>query len=537
MFQVPQTRQKSVMAHDFSKVASADVPRSAFRCPSTHKTTFDADGLVPVYCSDVLPGDTFDFEMNFICRLASPLEKPLMDVMYLDCFHFWIPWRLVYELTDKFFGAETDPGDLNNQTIPQLPLDGATGAAAGTTADYFGLPTLIPNMTVNAMPFRCYNLCYNEHFRDQNLQDSVVVDLDAGPDTWADYSTILKRGKRKDYITSGLPYPQKSDSPVSLPLGTSADIHTAAGDNEEPTVYSDALSQYHWMDTAGGIGDEVMIQAAGGSAALKMYADLSTATAATVNEMREAVQTQRMYERDARAGTRYPEYLKAHYNVECEDYRVQRPELLGISSHAINLTPIAQTSEKTASEQGSLTAIGTVQGRSGYNKSFVEHGYVMSIVSVRADVSYQDGFPRMWNKADRVDIYHPVFAHLGEQAVLEQEVYAVDHTQDTGATGTVDNLRVFAYQVRWAEYRYDQSRITGNMRSNHGTILDVYHLSEDWTGRQTLNAAFIVSNATAPIDRVIATPAEPQFVFDGFFNVTKVRPMPTHSVPGLMDHL
>lgn len=512
MFGGSQGRMPSVMSHSFSQVPSAEIPRSSFDRSHGYKTTFDAGQLVPIFVDEALPGDTFNLAMTGFGRLATPIF-PFMDNLFADVFFFAVPYRLVWDNWQKFNGEQTNPDDSTDYVIPTIAATPVSGWANSSLADYFGIPTAVADLETSALPFRAYNLIWNEWFRDQNLQDSVEVPKGDGPDDMVPYG-LLRRGKRHDYFTSALPWPQKGPS-VDLPLGTSAPVTapTSAGGN-----YPDVN-----VHTAGGVTNQAFFGIGGVDA---LQADLSEATAATINQLRQAFQVQKLYERDARGGTRYTEIIKSHFGVTSPDARLQRPEYLGGGSTPISVSPIPQTSESGTTPQGNLAAFGTLGiGNNGFVKSFTEHCIVIGMVAVRADLTYQQGLNRMWSRQTRWDFYWPALAHIGEQAVLNKEIFA---------QGTAADDDVFGYQERFAEYRYKPSLITGQFRSNYAQSLDVWHLSQDFGALPVLNASFIEDNP--PIDRVVATPDEPDFLFDAFFRFRCARPMPVYSVPGLIDH-
>jgi hypothetical protein len=406
----------------------------------------------------------------------------------------------------------------------------------GSLSDYFGLPTGVAEYTHTAFWHRAYNLIYNEWFRDQNLQDSVPFTKDDGPDNPADY-VLLRRGKRHDYFTSSLPFPQKGPA-VELPLSGNARV-TGVG-IESGATYASAPSNIHETDGTGNIAYASAQNAEQGGAAQVFFeedpnnagfpnirADLTDVTAATINQLREAITIQQLYELDARGGTRYTEIVLAHFGVRSPDARLQRPEYLGGGTSYINVSPIAQMSSTVEdSPQGNLAAIGTgtIRGH-GFTKSFTEHCVLIGMVCAHADLNYQQGLNRMFSRSTRFDYYWPTLANLGEQVVLNQEIY----TQ--GVAAPEDDIAAFGYQERWAEYRYKPSSITGQFRSTFATSLDTWHLAQEFGALPTLNDTFIVENP--PVERVIAVESEPQFLFDSVFSLKSVRPMPVYSVPGL----
>ena len=529
-------RNKSVSTHSFAMVPKADIPRSSFDTQYAHKTTFDAGFLVPIYCDEVLPGDTHRVKMTAFARLATPLF-PVMDNLHLDTFFFFVPNRLVWNNWAKFMGEQTNPGDSISYVVPTVTSP-AGGYAVGSIFDYFGLPTAgqitgSNTVTHNVLPLRGYNLIYNEWFRDENLQNSVNHNTSDSGNTPANF-TLLRRGKRKDYFTGALPWPQKGDS-VSLPLGISAPIafNADAGGGLGKLTVNGSTGEPWSMGTAA-----VGVLAASnknpaGSDWYPLYADLSDATAATINQLRQSFQIQKLLERDARGGTRYTELLRAHFGVTPQDYRLQRPEYIGGGSTYVNINPIAQTSATSvtgsATPQGNLAAMGTAlaQGH-GFTYAAQEHGYIIGLVSVRADLTYQQGLPKMWSRSTRYDFYFPVFATLGEQAVLNKEIYV---------QGTAADNNVFGYQERWAEYRYKPSQITGLMKSTSAGTIDAWHYAQRFTSLPTLNSTFI--QETPPVARTTAVGAAAngqQFLMDAFFDCKMARPMPMYSVPGLIDH-
>ncbi len=514
------------MTHSFAAVVNPSIPRSKFDRSFGLKTTFDSGELVPFFCQEYLPGDTHSLRTTAFARLATPLH-PLMDNLYLDTHFFAVPNRLGWTNWPKFMGEQHDPGDSTDFTIPTISGAVTTGTESGSLWDYLGLPIAsTPNdNTVSAFPFRAIARIWNTWFRDQNLQDSLELQDDDGPDAIANanygYINPPKRGKRHDYFTSCLPWPSKTLTPVQLPLGTSAPIV------KDGTTDADTLG----ITDDGGDGTVKLlfpvtttaIIAAAGTPDELLYTDLSDATAATVNEFREALTVQHMLEIDARGGTRLQEVILAHFGVLGDDARLDRPEYLGGGSQSLQITQVPQTSEDGTTPQGHLTGYGTatINGH-GFTKSFVEHGYIIGFISVRADLTYQKGIQRHWSRSTRYDFYFPSFANLGEMAVLNKEIFT---------DGTATDDLVFGYQEAWAEYRYNPSQITGIFRSDAALSLDPWHLSQDFSTLPVLGATFIED--TPPVSRVVAVTTEPEFLLDCYFNYNCVRPMPTYSTPGV----
>lgn len=570
----------------FSQIPNSPIQRSVFDRSHDYKTTMDSGYLIPFFVDEVLPGDTFKLRVNAFVRMNT-LIAPFMDNVFMDTFFFFVPTRLVWDNWQRFCGEQKNPGDSTDFLIPSL--SGTNTFTNGSIFDYMGLPTGVAldpaNTPINALPFRAYNLIYNEWFRDENLIDSIPVLTTDGPDPVSNY-TLRKRAKRHDYFTSALPWPQKGPS-VEIGLSGNAPVNGFDGSTSFDFVspsfngsvanggfqlgannsnYLNGL-KINWGSgaTQGGLEGSQILQKQYGSGYTNIigqvgstdsdfnfagslqgynfkfsggkltalgstdgiYADLSGVNAVSINDLRQAFQIQKFYEKWARGGSRYTETLRVMFNVISPDARLQRPEYLGGTHSRVNVVPTAQTSSTdSVSPQSNLSAFGVLgDSAHGFNKSFVEHGYVIGLVCLRADITYQQGLNRMWSRRQLFDFYWPTLAHLGEQVVYNREIY----TQ-----GTADDNGVFGYQERYAEYRYKPSMITGKLRSTDPQTLDVWHLAQKFDTLPKLNQDFIEENP--PINRVIAVQNEPQFFADFWFDLKTSRPMPVYSVPGLVDH-
>lgn len=537
-----------------------DMSRSTFDRSHSLKTSFNAGDLVPFYVDEVLPGDTFSVRTSKVVRMPS-LVTPIMDNIYLDTYYFFVPNRIVWEHWRELNGENTKSAWIpqTQYEVPQVTSPSGTGWAIGTLADYFGIPTGVPGLSVNALPFRAYSLICNEWFRDENLTDPLVTPTDdstvAGVNTGNYITDVAKGGlpfkvsKYHDYFTSCLPAPQKGPD-VTIPVGsmTFDDVPVKAGDEHDLgstrtwRMYelgtSSSFGNYDLRTTnSGALGgkpgspasDEVLL---GVSNLWAQTSGLSSdnVVAATINQLRMAFQIQKMYERDARGGTRYIEILKSHFGVTSPDARLQRPEYLGGNRVPINVNQIVQQSQTTdQSPQGTPVGLSlTSDTHHDFKKSFVEHGFVIGVMCARYDHTYQQGLERFWSRRDRFDYYWPVFANLGEQAVKNREIYA---------QGTAVDDEVFGYQEAWADYRYKPNRVTGEMRSASPQTLDSWHLADYYKTRPSLSDAWIREDS-GNIDRVIAVTSAitHQFFADIYISCRSTRPMPMYSIPGLIDH-
>jgi hypothetical protein len=540
MIAVVQHSNQSTMKHLFSLIPKAQIQRSVFDRSHGYKTSFEENVIVPIFCDDVLPGDTFKLSLAGICRLATPIF-PIMDNMWLDFHFFFVPYRLVWSDFESFMGAqEAGPSSSTLFTVPVVTM-----ATVGTESiyDYMGLPqqatALYSNTNISALPFRAYNLIWNKWYRDENLENIATVSLGDGPDASANYA-LLTRNKQHDYFTSALPWTQKINdgSVVTIPLGVSATVKTSSselltGAGSGMTFRTSTGTQPVSANVGINASSQSVAETTFGTAATiiypsNLYADLSTATAATINSLRQAFAMQKLFERDARGGTRYIEIIKAHFGVTSPDMRLQRPEYLGGGRMEINVAAVAQTSATNAqpTPSGNLSAFATgIASGIGFSHSFVEHGVVLGLMSTRADLTYSQGVNRMWQRHTRYDFFWPAFSHIGEQAITNNELFLSGSGTDNAA---------FGYQERYAEYRYKPSLLTGYMSPLAASSLDAWHLGQQFGALPTLSSSFVSVNI--PISRVVAVGSGPHFIADFYFHLRCARPMPVYGVPGYIDH-
>ena len=513
--------------HEYS-VAEVGVSRerSTFARPSRTLTAIDAGKLYPILVDEVLPGDTFQLSAGLVGRLATP-QRPFMDNLYVDTFYFFVPNRLVWENWQKFQGEKENPDDSTTYSVPQIEIQGGITMGLNRLADYMGLPTIAEDMEVNAMPFRAYNLIWNEFFRDQNLQDSVTNDKGDANSLESDH-VLKRRGKRKDYLTGCLPWPQRGETEPGVISGTVPVTSTGDGIPQfnlaggtfglqngsgvldfsarwDGTPSSDE-SDASWSDT-------------------KLEANLDSAQANTINQLRQSMAIQQLLELDARGGTRYKEQLKARFGVTTPDFRLQRPEYLGGGHQPINVTAVPGTNQAPAtSAVGELGGYGTAYGNAGgFTHSFTEHGYVIALASVRADYTYFEGVPRHWSRETRYDYYEPALAHLGEQPVYNKEIFVSNDP-------LIDNA-VFGYQERFSEYKYGNTMVTSILRPSAAIPIDYWHLAEKFSTLPTLGDDFIQEDP--PVDRVSVLGTEPHVILDVYFQNKTTRVMPVFNTPGL----
>lgn len=532
---------KRGQSHTFSQVPSIECKRSMFDRSHGHKTTFDEGYLIPFYVDEVVPGDTHKLQANMFCRLAT-MKKPIMDNLYLETFFFFVPFRILWDNWVKMWGEQDNPGDSTDFLVPMVTAPPGIPVASGTIWDYFGIPIDVPDLAMSALYPRAYNKIWNEWFRDQNLQDSVP-EIKGDTDDPANYE-ILRRGKRHDYFTSCLPFPQKGPE-VFLPVGGASVIPLETGDlgyidgvprfeisgqegrleGQSQTGFSNAI-----FGIGGGTGP------AGGAAWTDTQLKIGeSATSATINDFRQAVVIQQFYEMLARGGSRYVELLQSIWHVSNGDARLQRPEYLGGGRTAIYVNPVVNTAGQTGQNfQADLAAYGVgstqPEHHHGFSKAFTEHGVIMGLACVRADLNYQQGILRQYHRRAKFDFLIPHFANIGEQAVLNQEIFA-QGSAVLNPQGTPVDEDVFGYVSRYDDYRYKPSIISGQFRSTYTTPLDFWHLAQDFATLPTLSDAFIQEDP--PVERVVAVPDEPHFLLDTWISLQSVRELPTYSTPGL----
>lgn len=550
--------------HTFAKVPSVDIPRSSFRRDMTYKTTFNAGVLTPIFCEEVIPGDTWNLHLSSFARILSPLKYPIMDNLYMDFQFFFVPVRLVYDDYEKFFGSSKgQSGNWEYDDSHVMPgITAPTGGfTVGSIADYFGIPVGVAGIKVNALPFRAYNKIINDWYLPSVYEmTGPLIKTDSTDDSISDYS-LVKRIKRCDYFTSALIAPQRGPgatiglagtAPVvgnGLALALSDGTHNFELAGRTGGSTSTGVPLYGaTVPSQGSIGDSVPIDGqvtdnnkAIGVSTNKSYsaleADLSDASAITINALRQAFQLQRALERDMRGGVQYVSQLMAHFGVRSPDARLQRSEYLGGGSTPVNIHTVAQTSKSTTSAGGKVADLAAYatsgQSQVGFVKSFTEHGYIIGLVSVRADLTYQQGIPRMFDRWKRFDFYYPVFSHLGEQTILNKEIFAQGPSV-VDSNGDIVDEKPFGYQERYGEYRYGVSKITGLLRSGVPNSLDVWHLAQQFNNLPTLSQQFLEENV--PMSRVESMTSSNDFILDALFSCNTVRPMPLFGVPGLVDH-
>lgn len=548
---------RNSQSHFAVNPTNIDMSRSRFDRPFSHKTTFNVGQIIPFYVDEVLPGDTFDVETSRVVRMQS-LITPVMDNIYLDMYYFFVPNRIVWSHWKQFMGENTESAWIpkTEYEVPQITAPAESGFAVGTIADYLGVPTGVPNLSVNALPFRAYALICNEWFRDENLSDPLNIPVDdatvAGVNTGTFVTDVAKGGlpytaaKYHDYFTSALPAPQKGPD-VLIPSATAGEYPVVTRD-VSVSVSSDSMLRFKnlFPDGVSPVAIEYNNSSSGsnfsgvkysssfsdrGLVPDNLFAVASGGLGATINQLRMAFQIQKLYEKDARGGTRYIEVLKSHFGVTSPDARLQRPEYLGGNRVPININQVLQTSGTVEGNTPQGTPVGqslTTDTHHDFKKSFVEHGFVIGVMVARYRHTYQQGLERFWNRHSRLDFYWPVFANIGEQAILNKEIYA---------QGTNEDEEVFGYQEAWADYRYKPDRVSAEMRSAYAQSLDVWHLADDYDKLPALSDSWIREDPSN-VDRVLAVQSNTsaQLFADIFVMNRTTRPMPMYSIPGLIDH-
>lgn len=557
---------RNVESHFALNPTNIDIRRSTFDRSHSLKTSFNVGDIVPFFVDEVLPGDTFNVDTSKVVRLQT-LLTPVMDNIYLDTYFFFVPNRLTWSHWKQFNGENTESAWIpqTEYEIPQITAPADGGWSVGTIADYLGVPTGVPNLSVSAIPFRAYALVMNEWFRDENLSDPLVVPVDdatvAGVNTGTFVTDVARGGlpykaaKFHDYFSSCLPSPQRGED-VLIPSATSG-VYPVVTKNEvhDPGGYSlsgnfqGSLTQFQdlsvftdkFLKPVSGSVSSVGITGPSGQLfdPTNLWVESSGGLGASINQLRMAFQIQKLYEKDARGGSRYIEILKSHFGVTSPDARLQRPEYLGGNRVPININQVVQQSATASGEtaQGTVTGMSvTTDTHSDFTKSFTEHGFVIGVMVARYDHTYQQGLERFWSRKDRFDFYWPVFANIGEQAVKNKEIFAQGPGVKDSAGAVIDD-QVFGYQEAWADYRYKPSRVTGEMRSQYAQSLDVWHLADDYSALPMLSDSWIREDKSN-VDRVLAVTSavSNQLFADIYIKNRTTRPMPMYSVPGLIDH-
>lgn len=522
---IVQQPGSTIQQTNLTQVPSAEVERSTFDRSHGWKSTLPAAGyLYPCLIDEAMPGDTFHCETTAFVRLSTPL-KPIMDTLHVDLHAFSVAKRIVWADWPKLMGEREQLDDRpEDYVVPTIPVNTGPGEIGVLRlGDYFGIPMgPTGSVTVTALPFRAYNLIWAEWFRDQWTQ-AFPASLDE--------QNVRTRQKKKDYFTSALPMPQAGE-PVIIPIGDFAPV-IPAGDGQ-PTFDVGATTADNIGIRAGGDTYSVDFmttndpgttnQTASWNDA-KLQADLQSATSVSINDLRTAFQIQRLLERDSRSGLRETEIVLAHFGVISDDRRQFRPEFLGSGTAPMTISPVASTATTEDAPQGELAAVGTGLARCSWTKSWTEWAYVMVLISIRSNLTYQQGLHKMWTRKTRYDWYWPAFAHLGEQAIKSKELYY---------DGTAQDEDIFGYAERWSEYKFKHSQVAGQFRSQATESLDVWHLAQDISGRPTLSDTFL--RDTPPVGRIVAVPSEPHFIADVWHKYICTRPMPVYGVPGLIDH-
>ena len=555
---------RNVESHFALNPTNIDIRRSTFDRSHSLKTSFNVGDIVPFFVDEVLPGDTFNVDTSKVVRLQT-LLTPVMDNIYLDTYFFFVPNRLTWSHWKQFNGENTESAWIpqTEYEIPQITAPADAGWSVGTIADYLGVPTGVPSLSVSALPFRAYALVMNEWFRDENLSDPLVVPVDdatvAGVNTGTFVTDVAKGGlpykaaKYHDYFTSCLPSPQKgpdvlipSATTGVYPVVTKSEVHDPGGfalsgvGNATTSAYTISMNTGGYLKPVSSQVNVGIVSGTGDAfSPTNLWAESSGGLGASINQLRMAFQIQKLYEKDARGGSRYIEILKSHFGVTSPDARLQRPEYLGGNRVPININQVVQQSATASGEtaQGTVTGMSvTTDTHSDFTKSFTEHGFVIGVMVARYDHTYQQGLERFWSRKDRFDYYWPVFANIGEQAVKNKEIFAQGPGVKDNAGVVIDD-QVFGYQEAWADYRYKPSRVTGEMRSQYAQSLDVWHLADDYSALPMLSDSWIREDKTN-VDRVLAVTSSVsnQLFADIYIKNRTTRPMPMYSIPGLIDH-